>query len=397
MNIQHIHQILFSHTSLRSARHLVRYVKLMQHYMKYPCVKDPLHKGLFENHHVLPRGMWPEYHSSNWNLVTLPTKAHYIAHYLLYKSFSHRSCVFAFNQMRRVCDRPAANCQLYQSARVELAHFISEVNTGRVMSEENRKSKSDRFKGTNVYRNQVTGELMRFEVGKQPDGWEPFQTGRLRSLESKQSMADKMSDRIWQYHPVTQDVKFSHKLHEGYVAGWPKWLTGNTGALKDYQWIHHPQTGESVRIPNHSEIPHGYVLGRGSFNNKGFHSINSQQQMKVIDLATKKYKMINRSDYDPAVHMNSGQQIDKIVVYEYHNKIYTQYNQLIDNNPELPEFKTRSINMNVQKIPKPHHNQTPARRLFCEQNQGKLPAEVGLNVIPLLSFEYQKEKIYVKS
>lgn len=397
MNIQQIHHTLLSHNSLRSCRYLNRYVNLIDHYLKNTCIKDSAQKGLFENHHILPRSMWPEHVTAKWNLVTLPTKTHYIAHYLLFKSFSHRSCVFAFNQMRRVCNASAPNCHLYQSARAEFACLISEINTGRTMSAENRKNKSIKFKGTNVYRNQITGELVRYEVGKEPDGWEPFQIGRVRTEESKSNMAIEMSGRIWQYHPVTQDVKFSHTLHEGYVAGWPKWRTGKQGALKDYKWIHNTHTGESVRIPSHSEIPFGYQLGRGKFNNAGFDSINSQERMKVINLITKQYVMIYKSAYDPTIHMNSGQQLEKVVLYEYKNHVYTQYTQLIEANPELPEFGSRSINMKELKIPKPHQNQTAKRREFCEQHQGKLPAEVGLQVISLLLFEYQKEKIYVKS
>jgi hypothetical protein len=341
--------------------------------------------------------MWPEHVADKWNLVTLPTKAHYVAHYLLYKSFSDRSCVFAFNQMRRVCDKPSFNCQLYQAARVDLAHHISLINTGRSVNDQERKIRSERFKGTNVYRHNTTGELQRFTVDQEPEGWIPFQTGRVRTIESKLNMASKMSNRIWQYNPETHDVKFSHDIHEGYTIGYPEWLVNNQDALKDHKWINNIITGESVRIPNHSEIPEGFKLGRGKFNNVGFKNINNSSQMKVVNLSTKTFQLINKSDYDPCLHMQAGQGLDSVVVYEYKNKVFTQYTQLLAVNPELPQFKSRSIKIRDQKIPKPHFNQTPTRREFCEKHQGKTPEQVGLLVIPLLLFNYQKGKIYVKS
>lgn len=397
MNIQQIQQLLLTHKSARSTRHISRYVKLMDHYLKNPCVKSKDSPGMFEHHHMLPRKMWPEYVNSSWNKVTLPTKAHYIAHYLLYKSFSHRSCVFAFNQMRRVSQTPNGNCQLYQSARLELAQVISQVNTGRVMSEQNRKRKSEMFKGTNVYRNQINGKLMRFKTSEVPPGWEPFQTGRVRTEQSKTLIANKMVNRIWQYDPITKDVKFVQGLLPGYVEGYPDWLVTDQASCIDTKWIHCVETGESLRIPQDSQIPEGHVLGRGSYNNKGFSQINNQSVMKVINLEQKTYQVINRSDYDPTLHMQSGQQLDQVVVYQYKNKIYTQYLQLMEANPELPQLRHRSIQMNHMVIPKPHFNQTQERQEFCRLNQGKKPGEVGLSAIPLLSFKYQKERIYVKS
>lgn len=397
MNIQQIHQLLLTHPTLRSAEHLTRYVKLMEHYILTPCVKGPDTMGLLEAHHILPRKMWPDHIKSPWNLVVLPTKAHYIAHYLLFKSFSDRSCVFAFNQMRRVCNTSKPNCQLYQSARVELANHISAINTGRTISDEQRAIRSKQFTGTNIYRNITTGDLLRFKVGEEPMGWEPFQTGRVRTSESKALIADKMSDRIWQFDPVSKDVKFCHEIHPGYTVGYPEWLVAEEGACANHKWIYSPDSNSVLRIPNDDPIPEGYVLGRGEFNNIGFKHVNSKDVMKIVNLATKQYELIDRNSFDNTLHMKSGQSLDKVVVYEYKNLIYTQYTTLLEANAELPEFKTRSILMNELRIPKPHFNQTQSRRQFCLLHQGKLPKDIGLKVIPLLSLNYRRETIYVKS
>ena len=60
-------------------RFIDRYESLMFHYRENP------HEGIVEVHHIIPKCMGGSDHYMN--LVSLPPKAHFIAHYLLHKAY----------------------------------------------------------------------------------------------------------------------------------------------------------------------------------------------------------------------------------------------------------------------------------------------------------------------
>ena len=59
--------------------YLIRYNKLIAHYQSNMSV------GFVEKHHIVPKCMGGT--DDVTNLVLLPAKAHFIAHYLLHKSY----------------------------------------------------------------------------------------------------------------------------------------------------------------------------------------------------------------------------------------------------------------------------------------------------------------------
>lgn len=394
MNFDEIETVLGGRDDIRSPVHLSRYIKLMQHFVLNPENKDSL--GSHEWHHIMPRKLWPEFEREQWNLILLPTKAHYLAHYLLFKAYSNKSCAFAFNQMRRVSKQNGvSNCRLYQAVRKEIAQHISNTNTGRMWTEEQKVKKSKLLRGTNVYRHQTTGELRRFTVGEQAADWESFQYGRKRTRESKNKMKRIMSNRRHQYNPETKELRFATSILPGFVEGTPNWVERSYDYLSELVWVYNAETGENKRVTIKAGIPDGFVEGR-RFTNRGFQKINNPNLIKVVNLKTKVYQMIDRNDFDPTLHMLQGSALDKVVVYRYNDKIFTSYKSLISVNPELPEVD-RNFALNERKIPKPHFNMTDARKKFCETNQGKPMNEVGLYAIRLLDYNYNKDEIYVES
>jgi hypothetical protein len=72
-----------------------RYIKFINHYesMQYTI------SGYFEYHHILPKSLFPEFKISNFNLIKLPHRAHFIAHYLLAKATNNYKMISAFNGM----------------------------------------------------------------------------------------------------------------------------------------------------------------------------------------------------------------------------------------------------------------------------------------------------------
>lgn len=391
-----IKQALIENTKIRSNIHLDRYVKLIRYYQENICIKCVPPKGEFERHHILPIKIFPEYKKAKWNLVVLPTKAHYLAHYLLFKAISDKSCVYAFNQMRRVSkSNGVVNCRLYEAVRKEFARLISENNTNSKMSDKVKLQLHLKFKGTNVYRNVETTKLQRFLVGKQPNGWEPFQTGRVRTKQSKDKIKKIMSGRIWQYNTNSKKVCFSKNLLDGFTLGYPGWYNGNRGILQDYKWMHDPETNEHCRIKNTLPMPEGYILGR-KFKNFGFDMINNSNVFRIIDLATKTFTMINKIDFDPKLHMTAGTSIDDTFIFLYNNKIYLHYVDLLQDCPELPGMRKRNDTINDFIVPKPYHNMTDKRKLFCSLNEGKTMKQIGLVVIKLVDLQYDKEAVYVR-
>lgn len=58
----------------------------LQRYLKF--VASPFKTNVYtESHHILPRSLYPQLTSSKINIVSLPARAHYIAHKMLVKVF----------------------------------------------------------------------------------------------------------------------------------------------------------------------------------------------------------------------------------------------------------------------------------------------------------------------
>lgn len=76
----------------KNPRYTYRYIMFIESYMNKK-------QSSYEKHHILPRCLYPEYIKSKWNIIKLPARAHYIAHYLLYKADIDSKLTFAFNMM----------------------------------------------------------------------------------------------------------------------------------------------------------------------------------------------------------------------------------------------------------------------------------------------------------
>lgn len=361
-----------------------RYIKLMSYYVSIGLTKDKNKKFTHERHHILPRKIWPAFEKEKWNIVILPARAHLLAHRLLYKCIAHSSCVYSFNQMRRVAMKfgyPTG--KIYEIAREEVANLIRISNTGRKRSDDVKQRLSKAHSGTNIYRNTQTLELKRYGVNDVPEGWEPFQKGRRKSTASKQKLSEKMRERIWQFNPDTKDVKFSKELHDGYVVGVPPWMDNNAKIFSTYKWAFDPGTGDAVRCPE-TEIPDGYVVGR-NYHNRGFEMINNSDLTLVLDVQLKKFTLINKSEVDPERHIKHGASIDDIYVFRYKSKTFYSWADMEAAFPELPKYhgSRKTLKILEYVVPKSHFNQTLARQEFCDLNHGKTFRELGISVTKL--------------
>lgn len=375
---------------IKNARSFDRYEQLIQWYANNEFDREGHN---FEKHHILPVAIFPEFKKENWNIILLPIKAHYIAHYLLFKSIRHKSCVFAFNQMRRISKRLGKpSCRLYAAVRHEVSLLLSQQASSRVQTDREKKKRSETMKRTNCYRNIKTLELKRFSIDTVPVGWEAFQNGRVRSEESKNELSKKYRGRKMQFNDVTYEVKYDHSILPGFTAGFPPWLNVCGKHTADTLWIFN-DNGEVKRHKLTDEIPSGFSVGR-QYNNVGFAKINNSNLIRVLDLEKKEFVLIDPASLNDKKFVKHGVGLDKIVLIQYNGKIFTTITRLQECYPELPTYVgKRDMSIENFIIPLPHHNQSFDRQQFCKQHSGKTFADIGIKVIPLANFKYNKDQM----
>lgn len=394
MNQTELYDKITNTLTIKSILYIRRYLKLIDYYRTLNLNKST--NGSLEKHHILPVALFPEYKNDKWNIVLLPAKAHYIVHYMLYKGVRHKSCAYAFNQMRRVSKAYGKpNCRLYHNVRKEFAKLISENNKNSLRTDEWKKLHSEKMKNTNIYRSIKSGEMRRFMVGEEPDEWLPFQTGRIRTTSSKNKMSDSMKGRVWQYNTETKEVRFDKVVHNGFQIGYPDWYNTDKEYISNLIWIYDNETGLAKRIDKSEKIPIGWSLGR-KYDNKGFAKINNSNLMRVVDLKEHKFCLITEEEYKSPRYIKHGSSLDKVFLFSYNNIVYSSFMDMLTANTFLPKFNKRNLDLMSCIIPKPHHNMTNDRQKFCRIHQGKTMKEIGVNVIPLNEFVYKENMMYVR-
>lgn len=91
----------------KSKIHFQRYIKLIEHYT-HNLVLDG------EDHHILPKSIFPENRNTPYNLIKLPIKTHFIAHYLLHRFIGGKMSVAYFMMCNRLDKR---NSRAYVASR----------------------------------------------------------------------------------------------------------------------------------------------------------------------------------------------------------------------------------------------------------------------------------------
>jgi hypothetical protein len=85
--------IYMSVYKIKNYHYYNRYIKFINHYKSNPIDETKY----FEEHHILPKSMGGSDISDN--LINLTARGHFLAHYLLWKSFRNRQTAYAFNCM----------------------------------------------------------------------------------------------------------------------------------------------------------------------------------------------------------------------------------------------------------------------------------------------------------
>lgn len=116
-------------TYINSDFYINRYLKFIDNYKDYPNIKS-----FTDKHHILPTSIYPEYSKEEWNIINLPYRVHYIAHYMLAKAIGGKMW-HAFNMM----NKRGASSKLFEVGKI---NHIKEIKNDKDRTVKWRNTKS---------------------------------------------------------------------------------------------------------------------------------------------------------------------------------------------------------------------------------------------------------------
>ena len=107
---------------------LNRYLNFILHFKNFPTTNN-----YTENHHILPRSLFPEYSNEKWNNIPLSARQHFIAHIMLWKIFKTKQMTYALwgmkNQSAPNQKRSSKlNSKMYKKLKEEISTRMRENN-----------------------------------------------------------------------------------------------------------------------------------------------------------------------------------------------------------------------------------------------------------------------------
>jgi len=165
--------------------------------------------GIYEKHHIIMQSVGGT--DDPDNLVLLTPKEHFIVHYLLWKMHpnnrKYRDPIFMFKH------KGGKNSRLYEAARLSHVHEMKTDNPSTSLSEESKKSKSDKLK---TY---VKTEAHRAAISKSAKGKQK-RLGAVLSEDSKSKISE--SVKTWHKEVGVSDetreklrLASTGKIHSG--------------------------------------------------------------------------------------------------------------------------------------------------------------------------------------
>tara|TARA_R110000744_G_scaffold137671_1_gene248286 strand:+ start:97 stop:810 length:714 start_codon:yes stop_codon:yes gene_type:complete len=214
-----------------------RYDRLIQH-----AIDNPATVG--EMHHIIPTCIGgadtPE------NKILLSYRAHYVAHYILAKTYGGKLW-FAWTQMQRLAEGKSV---LYEKSRKYVSEAVRKSNTGRVRSAETKELWSRQRKGWVVAKDaQGATERVRTDDPRYLSGELVFyRKGANHNEETKAA--------------IGKGNKGKKMSAEAKAA-----ISKNMKALPKKYWHSNLTTGKMIRIES-ATSPEGFIAGR-KIGNRG--------------------------------------------------------------------------------------------------------------------------------
>lgn len=372
-----------------------RYKKLVSYYHD-----NPPKNGIVEKHHILPRKLFPEHIKSSWNIIKMPAKAHFIAHYLLAKFTDDKSMWFAFNQMRRV----GRNSILYEYAREKISEIISDANSGREKTEKEKEHFRNLFKNTVVVRDS-NGNIFRVSCDD-----ERYKSGELvfyrTGYKHKKDTIEKMKEnngirgkvlyeniytgerRYFEVGKQTSEyIRYEYRMEYRDSVG---------DRTRNKNWYHDPITKESKRFSVDDQIPFGWMIGRGRDTNEGFQFVK-EKMVKTIDLLEKKVSVIMKEDFDPNRYVDyQGKNTKNSLVYLFDNCIFTKKSLILKAMEEKYGYADPKC-LNHNWVCKPFNSSSKRlirAKKFKDKYKDWTLNEFGVTIVKLEDFDSELLKTY---
>ena len=160
----------------------------------------------YEQHHILPRCLYPEFSRNKENLVLLTAQEHYLAHKYLASMFPDTMLVFAFWRLCTDNKGRQVSVEDYEIARLRVAELTRLINTGRQPTEETReKLRLARlgFKHPEEVKRKIAashiGKIMSVESREKMSKAKQGKPGRVWTVESKAKLS---SHRTGEQNPM---------------------------------------------------------------------------------------------------------------------------------------------------------------------------------------------------
>lgn len=318
-----------------------------------------------EKHHIFPRSLFPSYIKEKDNYAPLSPEHHLIAHYYLYKAFPHNNKMIyslnimlhrghkgSFDFLKTLTDESIEQiAKEYATFRKELTKVISKTNTGRKVSEENKKQTSIRNKNKVVVKDKkgnifqvdcndaryLSGELTYYRCGYK-------HTEKTKQKMSKNGVKGKTT------FTNGIDTVYAYTCPEGYYFGrTDDYKKKMSNSIKGLKFAYNEKTGESIRIMDNEPLPEGFIYKRRKINGfQGWDEIN-KTKFKAYDIRLGKIQMFNKGEFDSKYQLCYVNDINSHIVL--FNKIYfyriDDYEKYFKDNYKILIPKKYRLSLNV--------------------------------------------------
>lgn len=109
----------------------------------------------YEKHHIIPKSLGGA--NNTLNLVKLSIREHFVAHRLLTKIHSGEAQKKMWFAYYRLCNRhQITNSRAYEQAKLQSKKYLSEIHTGKTISESHKKAIREKCRGMVGHKHSVT-------------------------------------------------------------------------------------------------------------------------------------------------------------------------------------------------------------------------------------------------
>jgi hypothetical protein len=215
---------------LKSKPHNPHYLNRYYNFI-ISCTKNNANLGesvYTEMHHICPKAndLFPEYKSLKkfpWNKSMLTDRQHYIAHWLLWKSYTNASQTHAFmcmsdnqNTKSQKRGKKILNSKTYKILKENSRNYLKKISKGKSIYID---SNGNKVRCNTDDQRVLSGELVSTTLGRK-------HTWKERTAEQIKARNDNCTDAAWKRHPVRKISLYflDLKITVEYTKGMPEIL-----------------------------------------------------------------------------------------------------------------------------------------------------------------------------